>query len=445
MIVDDNEDIRTLLTKRLQAAGHEIESAESGEHALAYAPTFQPQLVITDLRMANMDGMTLFEKLKFNQPTLPIIIITAHGTISHAVEATKQGAFSYLTKPFDSAELLADIDSALATSGSPQQNEGNELSFGHEIVTQNRAVLETLKQTELVARSDASILIQSESGTGKELLAKAIHQASDRKDFPFIALNCGSVPAELLESELFGHRKGAFTGATHEHEGLIQAAEDGTLFLDEIGDMPLQFQVKLLRVLQEKEVRPVGSTQSRSVNVRVVSATHRDLKQSIVDKQFREDLYYRLNVVQLELPPLRERRDDIPLLAQHFIEQLTPKHRARKHFSTDAMGILASASWPGNIRQLRNVVEQTLVLSHTEIIPASLVKRALKEDFGDIRSFMEAREYFEREYLTEILRITSGNVTQAAHMAKRNRTEFYRLLRRHHLEPHLFRQRISLG
>lgn len=438
LVVDDNDDIRHLLKMRLQSAGHTVELAQSAEQALAIVPTFQPHLVITDLRMDGMDGMTLFEKLKFNQPSLPIIIITAHGTIPQAIDATKQGAFSYITKPFDSAALLEEVDRALSLAGSREQPTTDDNPFA-DIVTRNAAVLETLQQAKMVANSEASVLIQSESGTGKELLASAIHKASPRAAKPFIALNCSSVPDNLLESELFGHIKGAFTGATRDHQGLIQAAEGGTLFLDEIGDMPMEFQVKLLRVLQEREVRPVGSTATRPIDVRVICATHRDLEAMISEGRFREDLYYRLNVVQLELPPLKARRDDIPLLAQHFLELLTPPGKAKRHFSAGAMEALASAAWPGNIRQLRNMVEQTMVLSHTAVIPENLVKRALKKDYGEIAPFADARDHFERDYLMEVLHVTAGNVTQAAHLARRNRTEFYRLLRRHHIDPHSFR------
>ncbi|MEX1669255.1 sigma 54-interacting transcriptional regulator [Zhongshania guokunii] len=438
MVVDDNADILHLLKLRLQSAGHQVETAESGEHALAYIPNFQPQLVITDLCMAGMDGMALFEKLKFNQPSLPVIVITAHGSIPHAIKATKQGVFSYVTKPFDSNALLEEVNRALALSCSDEsQTEGGSSPFA-EIVTRNSSVLETLQQARMVAASEASVLIQSESGTGKELLARAIHNGSPRVNKPFIALNCCSVPGSLLESELFGHVKGAFTGATRDHQGLVLAANGGTLFLDEIGDMPLDFQAKLLRVLQEREVRPVGATESKPFDVRVICATHHDLEALVEKGTFRQDLYYRLHVVQLELPPLRNRRDDIPLLAQYFLDQLSDG-RHKKHISSEAMEALASASWPGNIRQLRNVVEQTMVLSHTAVIPNTLVKKALKKDETNIVSFVDARDHFERDYLVEVLQVTGGNVTQASQLAGRNRTEFYRLLRRHHLDPHSFR------
>jgi two-component system, NtrC family, response regulator GlrR len=297
-----------------------------------------------------------------------------------------------------------------------------------------------LKQVHRVADSEVSILIQSQSGTGKELLAKAIHQASTRRDKPFLAINCAAIPEPLLESELFGHSKGSFTGATSAHKGLFLAADGGTLFLDEIGDMPITFQAKLLRVLQDGEVRPVGSTQSVPVNVRVISATHTDLEQRVKAGTFREDLFYRLNVVMLELPPLASRREDIPLLANHLLGIARKRHNSQvKGFSPEAMELLVGAPWPGNVRQLLNVVEQVAVLSTTPIVPGNLVQKALRDKPGEILSLGEARDRFERDYLVQLLQITEGNVSQAARLAQRNRTEFYKLLKRHQLDPELFR------
>jgi two-component system response regulator GlrR len=293
-----------------------------------------------------------------------------------------------------------------------------------------------LTQARLIADSDTSVLIQGQSGTGKELLARAIHKASPRAAGAFVALNCSAIPETLFESELFGHVKGAFTGATRDHQGLFRAAKGGTLFLDEIGDMPLGFQVKLLRALQERVIRPVGSTESVPIDVRIISATHQDLEQAREENTFREDLYYRLNVVMLDLPSLSERREDIPLLANHFLRNLPEtEKRGIKGFSPEAMEAMLSAPWPGNVRQLYNVVEQSVALSTTPLIPVSLVQRALRSDSGEIPSFVEARSQFESEYLTQLLQITNGNVTQAARIAKRNRTEFYKLLHKHQLNP----------
>jgi two-component system response regulator GlrR len=298
-----------------------------------------------------------------------------------------------------------------------------------------------LAEAKLVAASDASVLIHGQSGSGKELLAQAIHKASPRAAKPFVAVNCGAIPEALLESELFGHVKGAFTGAVAQNRGLFQAADGGTLFLDEIGDMPLALQVKLLRVLQERSVRPVGSAQSVPVDVRIVSATHRDLDAAMANGQFREDLYYRINVVSLSLPSLAERREDIPLLAQHFLARLAAKYGKRLNgFAPEALKALATASWPGNVRQLYNVVEQVTALATTPLIPLALVERALRVPSVEVLSYAEARRRFERDYLVGLLKLTDGNVADAARLAERNRTEFYRLLQRHGLTPGLFRE-----
>jgi two-component system response regulator GlrR len=298
-----------------------------------------------------------------------------------------------------------------------------------------------LRQARLVADSDASVLILGESGTGKELLARAIHRASRRSEHAFVAVNCGAMPEPLLESELFGHARGAFSGAVQAHKGLFQAANGGALFLDEIGDMPLALQVKLLRVLQEGEVRPVGATASLPVDVRVISATHRDLEAQRAAGEFREDLYYRLNVVSLKLPTLTERREDIPLLATHFLRRLAERYKKPLlTLAPEAMALLVGAPWPGNVRQLLNLLEQAVALTTTSVIPATLVHGALREDAGVLAPFEEARKEFERDYLVRLLKITAGNVTQAATLAKRNRTEFYKLLQRHHLEPAMFKE-----
>lgn len=440
LLIDDDPDLLKLVAMRLRSDGFDVACADSGRKGLAMVDSYQPHVVVTDLRMDDIDGMTVFAHIKRTRSSLPVIMLTAHGSIPHALEATRRGAFAYLTKPFDSAELVREISSALLVHGEKYTDDDGILNGG--IVTRSTVMQEVLSQAKMVAKSDTSVLIQSESGTGKELLARSIHDASKRSGHPFVAINCSAVPESLLESELFGHNKGAFTGATKSHDGLFQSAYGGTLFLDEVGDMPLGFQAKLLRVLQEREVRPVGSTSSVPIDVRIIAATHFNLEEEVEAQRFRKDLYYRLNVVQLSLPPLRDRRDDIPLLANHFLETLAAaKGLGKKHFSTEALECLVSASWPGNVRQLQNIVEQTMVLSSTHVIPAKLVQNALKMDAGEIQSFAEARDSFEREYLAELLNITQGNVSKASHLAKRNRTEFYRLLHRHHLDPGQYRSR----
>lgn len=442
LLVDDDPGLLRLLGIRLNAIGYDVDTVDSGERALGRLPVFQPQVVITDLRMDGMDGMALFEVIHEQQPTLPVIILTAHGTIPDAVEATHRGIFGYLTKPFDSKELLECVAKALRVSGEPQVEDvvARDDEWRHGIITRSAEMEALLRRARLVARSEASILIQSESGTGKELLAKAIHKGSMRTEKPFVAVNCTAIPESLLESELFGHGKGSFTGATREHKGLFQTAQGGTLFLDEIGDMPLSFQAKLLRALQEKEVRPVGSTQPIPVDVRIVSATHHDLEAAVTAGQFREDLYYRLNVVTLKVPPLSRRREDIPSLAVHFLKNLKKQGDVVvKGFSPEAMDLLVEAPWPGNVRQLQNVVEQTVALATTPIVPASLVQAALRNKPTEILSFSEARARFERDYLVQLLQTTRGNVSHAARLAHRDRSKFYKLLRRHQLDPELFR------
>jgi len=441
LAVDDDPDLLRLLTIRLKSAGYDVTAVESAEKALAQLSVARPHLVVTDLRMSGMDGMALFDAIHQTQPTLPVIVLTAHGTIPDAVAATKRGVFGYLTKPFNAQALLKEVGRALAAGGAA----GAEPPAGGDewraaIITRNPAVENVLAKARLVAATDASVFIVGESGTGKELLAQAIHNASARRERAFVAINCGAMPEQLLESELFGHVKGAFTGAMRDHKGLFQTADQGTLFLDEIGDMPLPLQVKLLRVLQERQVRPVGATQSIDVDVRVISATNRDIETEMTAGRFREDLYYRLNVVALKLPSLAERREDIPLLANHFLAALAKKYnKTINSISPEALELLVSATWPGNVRQLYNVIEQSAALCSTPLIPVALVQQAIQHQQSEFASFEQARKQFERDYLTRLLKITAGNVSQAAKLAQRNRTEFYKLLQRHELDPAIFK------
>src|SRR5262245_37256540 len=437
LLVDDDPDILKLVSMRLAAAGHGVREAESGEKALALLAASRPDLVITDLKMDGMDGLTLFDEIRKQTPTLPVIILTAHGTIPDAVAATRRGVFGFQSKPFDGKHLLDQVEQALKFSGAGRA--GDE-DWRRDFVTQSPKMENVLHQARLVAQSDASVFLQGASGTGKELLARAIHRASRRSGGPFVAVNCAAIPENLLESELFGHRKGSFTGANYDHKGRSPAADQGTLFLDEIGDMPFALQAKLLRVLQDREVRAVGATQGTPVDVRIISATHRDLDAQMKEGRFREDLYYRLNVVSLQLPPLSERREDIVPLATHYLKATAARYgKDVKAFAPEAMQLLLAAPWPGNVRQLVNVIEQVVALCASGLVPASLVQQALKEEPAQLASLEQARGAFEREYLIRILRITGGSVTQAAKLAQRNRTEFYRLLERHKLEPKMFK------
>ncbi|MEO0575549.1 MAG: sigma 54-interacting transcriptional regulator [Pseudomonadota bacterium] len=439
LLVDDDPGLLRLMSIRLRAENYIVEAVESAMAALAVLGRFQPDLVISDLRMDKMDGIGLLQELQQRAPGLNVLIMTAHGTIPDAVEATKSGAFGFLTKPIEKDELLAHVEKALKVSGT---SAGGTEEWAAEIITRNAQMRDRLTQARMVADTDARVLITGESGTGKELLARAIHRASPRAEQPFVAINCSAMAENLLESELFGHAKGAFTGANTAHKGLFQAANNGTLLLDEIGDMPMRLQVKLLRVLQENQVRPVGSTESVTVNVRTLSATHRDLRDLMSKGQFREDLYYRLNVVNIEMPPLDSRREDIPLLVSHFLRQLTEQNASdRKVYAPEALELLVMAEWPGNIRQLFNVVRQNVALSNSPVISVELVRNALGEHGDKLPSFSDARDEFTRNYLSQILQITGGNVSQAARLAKRNRTDFYKLLARHDLNPDSFKER----
>ena len=442
LLVDDDPALLRLLSIRLTAAGYDIATADSGTQALAQLAVRYPHLVITDLRMDGMDGLALFDTIHRSHPTLPVIILTAHGSIPEAVAATQRGVFGFLTKPFDGKDLLAQVEQALRLSGVTPNGAGRarDDDWRQAILTRSPLMEDVLRQVRLVAESDSSVLIYGESGSGKELIAQAIHNASRRRTRPFVPVNCGAIPETLLESELFGYTRGAFTGATHDHTGLFQSAHQGILFLDEIGDMPLALQVKLLRVLQEKQVRPLGAAKAVPIDVRIISATHRNLEAELQRGNFREDLYYRLKVVALQIPNLAARREDIPLLATHFLERCAATSQKRvTGFAPEALEVLVQAPWPGNVRQLLNVVEQAVVLSTTPIIPTSLVMQALSNTPGTMPSLDDAKHHFEQEYLVRLLKITHGNVSQAARLAGRNRTEFYRLLERHQLDPAQFR------
>ncbi len=440
LVVDDDADLLRLLSMRLHAAGYQVATATSAEAALSQLDVDRPQVVLSDVRLPGRDGLALFDEIRRRHPALPVILLTAHGTIPDAVEATARGVFGYLTKPYDARELLDKIAQAVALGAPATEQVGADEAWREDIVSRSAHMAELLAEARMVARSDASVLLRGDSGSGKELMARAIHKASPRARRPFVAVNCGAIPEALLESELFGHVKGAFTDAVANHKGLFQAADGGTLLLDEIGDMPPALQVKLLRVLQERAVRPLGASQSIPVDVRIVSATHRDLEAMLATGQFREDLYYRLNVVTLTLPPLGERREDIPLLANHFLHRLAAKYQRRlSGFAPEALKALASAPWPGNVRQLYNVVEQVCALSTTALVPLALVQRALRVPSVEVQTYAEAKRRFEREYLVDLLKMTDGNVADAARLAGRNRTEFYRLLQKNDLTPGLFK------
>jgi two-component system, NtrC family, response regulator GlrR len=448
LVVDDDPGLLKLMKARLGGAGYHPTLAEGGEQAIALAQGEIFDLAILDLKMEGLNGIQLLEELLQIQPFLPIIILTAYGTISNAVEATKKGAYDFLTKPFDAKDLLYRMEKALVL-GKLKQEVGRLRSLVKErfhfdsIITTSEKMQQILKQITQISVTDSTVCLFGESGTGKELMAKAIHVSSLRTQQPFVAVNCGAIPEGLLENELFGHVSGAFTGATHTKKGILQQADGGTLFLDEIGELPTALQVKLLRVLQESEYSPLGAVRSIKVNIRYIVATNLDLWKAVKEGRFREDLYYRIHVIPIELPPLRERREDIPLLANHFFEHFKQAMKRNiQSISPEAMQRLMLHSWPGNVRELSNALERAVALaSGMSITPSDLLLGHGEESHPQtgVQSLTEARHAFERAYLTEILTTTKGNVTQAAEIAGRYRAEIYKLLRKHSLDPARFK------
>ncbi len=435
LLVDDDKSLLRLLTIRLEGEGYNVTAVEDGQSALKKLQNDNFDVVLSDLRMPGLDGLSLFEEIMGIRKDIPVILMTAHGTIADAVAATQRGVFGFLPKPVDHDELRALLQKALSQSQAAQPGD-----WAKDIITRSPEMLNVLDQAFRIAQREVSVLISGASGTGKELLANAIHKASNRSDKPFVAINCGALPENLLESELFGHAKGAFTGAVAAHPGLFREADGGTLFLDEIGDMPMTLQVKLLRALQERQIRPVGSSKHVDIDVRIISATHKDLHKEMEEGTFREDLYYRLNVVNLKLPSLKSRSEDIPLLARSLLQQSAQRHGVNvSQFSDDAMQQLVTSSWPGNVRQLVNVVEQCVALTQTPVIPLHLVEQALSATKQSWPTLTEARDAFEQQYLHKLLKMTDGNVTRAAELAGRNRTDMHKLMKKHELDAADFR------
>ncbi|WP_105169877.1 sigma-54-dependent transcriptional regulator [Pseudoalteromonas sp. T1lg23B] len=429
LLVDDDASLIELLAMRLEANNYHVLTAHRGTQALQILQQSVVDLVITDLRMAHMDGFELFENIKKNHVGLPVIMMTAHGSIPDAVDAMQQGFVSFLSKPIESKALLEAIENTLKNNKKRDGATNRNHFYG--LIYQSSAMHQVVQHIQALAPSQANILIQGASGTGKEVTANAIHKASNYCDGPFVAINCGAVPAHLLESELFGHKKGAFTGAMQDKVGLVQSANGGTLFLDEIGDMPMDLQVKLLRVLQERTVRPVGGQVEQSVDIRFVSASHKNLQQAVIDKEFREDLYYRLNVVSIHLPALKERPEDIPLLANSFVKRISD---GQKVISPQAMTCLLNYHWPGNVRQLNNIIEHAVALSSGKLITADIIENAIPElGQASFKGLNDAKKQFEYDYIQKVLSLCQGNVAEAAKLAQRNRSDFYKLLKKHQI------------
>jgi two-component system response regulator GlrR len=441
LVIDDDEGLLHLLKMRLSAMGFHVTPCTTGQEAIGAARKDVYDLAITDLRLRGEDGLDVAEELLRIHPGLPVLILTAHGSIPNAVEAMQRGACGYLTKPFDDKDLRATIDKALS-----QQRMSREIQrlkslvkelYGLENVVARSAAMQRLfQQVAQVADSDATICLFGETGTGKEVLARVIHANSRRARGPFVALNCAAIPETLFESELFGHVRGAFTNAHGPKRGLFQSANGGTLFLDEIGEMPLSMQVKLLRAVQEREVKEVGADYSTKVDVRIIAATNKDLREAVKAGTFRNDLYYRIQVVPLTIPPLRERRDDIPILAQHFLRQSTQRmNKDIRGFTPAAMQKLMQYPWPGNVRELENAIEKAVVMSQQDMITPDLLPSMSASGDVPLKPLTEAREEFERNYLKNVLQLTGGNISRAAQFAGRYRADFYKMLKKYGLHP----------
>ena len=450
LVVDDDEGLLHLLRMRLSALGFSVTPCTGGRDARMAARQETFDIAITDLRLRAEDGLALTEELMQIQPGLPVIILTAHGSIPNAVEAMQRGAFGYLTKPFDDKELKATLDKALIQLRMTREIQRlkslvKELYGLENVIARSPAMQRLFQQVAQIADSDATILLTGETGTGKEVLARVLHANSRRSKGPFVALNCAAISETLFESELFGHIRGAFTNAVAAKRGLFQSANGGTLFLDEIAEMSLPMQVKLLRAVQEREVREVGADYATKVDVRIITATNKDLAESVKAGTFRHDLYYRVSVVPLAIPPLRERKDDIPLLAQHFLKQSAKRsNKDVRGFTPAAMHRLMVYPWPGNVRELENAVEKAVVMSRQDmVLPELLPTAGVASDIG-LKPLTEAKEEFERSYLRNVLQMTGGNISRAAQFAGRYRADFYKMLKKYGLHPSMLKERADL-
>lgn len=441
VVIDDDPQMRSLLVDHLQLTDYFVKSFSDGLEAMRFLMGSNPEagqveLVLTDLRMPEMDGLSVLRQLKPLRPTLPIIIMTAHASVESAIEGLRKGAFDYLTKPFKLTEISHAVEKAISYGRLQRQNkslaaEVKKTWNRNEILGKSPAMQEIFDLIERVAPAQSNILITGESGSGKEVVAKAIHSQSPRAKKPFVAINCTAIPITLLESELFGHAKGAFTGATERKKGLFEEAEGGTLFLDEIGDLEISLQAKLLRVIQERKIKPVGDTQMKDINVRIVCATHKDLKQAIIEKNFREDLYYRLSVIPLFVPPLRHRQEDIPILAQHFLNKYTViNNKLVTGFSFETIQKLISMQWPGNVRELENLIERLVVLTPNSVIQVNEIPSTDENNhesfYGKATEDSPTLEQLEKRYIQMILNKTAHKKEKAAQILGINRRTLYR-------------------
>jgi two-component system response regulator GlrR len=447
LVVDDDRNILELMKIRLESADYDVDTALDEENAIENVNTNIYDIAIVDLQLAETDGITLMEKLHLVNPEMPVIILTAYGTIESAVEAMRKGAYSYLTKPFDARQLLLQIEKALekrklaAEISRLKDILTDKYDFSN-IIARSDKMQEVLEKVLRISKTESTVFINGDSGTGKELIAKAIHFISERRENPFVDINCAALPESLLESELFGHEKGAFTGAIKTRGGLFTRANEGTVFLDEIGDMPPSIQAKLLRVLQERRFYPVGGKEPIEVDIRLIVATNKDLEEEVKNGNFREDLFYRIHVIPIYLPSLRERKEDIPLLVEHFLKIFSREMNKKiKGVTPQALQILMMRDWPGNVRQLKNVIEYAVAMTEDDMITEDLLQLQNEITPDEMKPLKEAKANFEKSYLVHLMEITNGNVSQAAQLAGKYRADFYNLLKKYALKPADFKKK----
>jgi two-component system nitrogen regulation response regulator NtrX len=445
LIVDDERGVRAALGQLLEYEGYEVRTAENAVDAIGEYERYRPHLVFMDVKMAGIDGLEALKKIRDLDPAATVVMISGHGTIQTAVEATQLGAYDFLEKPLDTDRILVTLRNALQHLELHAENTRlrESIEARYEMVGRSYAIRALIDTIERVAPTPARVLITGENGTGKELVARAVHRLSSRVNEPFIEVNCAAIPSELIESELFGHLKGSFTGAVNDRAGKFELADEGTLFLDEIGDMSLAAQAKVLRVLEDGVVTRIGSAKPTAVDVRVIAATNKTLETELAEGRFRQDLYYRLNVVPVTVPPLRDRREDIPALVQHFVNLLTQREgMAPRAVAPDAMERLTSYDWPGNVRELRNTIERLLILTTATRITAADVDRLLGRraaegtSLGSLleyKTFEEFREAAERSFLLAKLREMDWNVAETARNLDMPRSNLYKKIERYGL------------
>ncbi|MEE4600766.1 MAG: sigma-54 dependent transcriptional regulator [Desulfobacteraceae bacterium] len=447
LVVDDDINILRVIKLRLEAEGYQVTTAGKAKVALELANEDVFDFALVDLKLNGTNGIQLMENLHQLNPEMPVIILTAYGTIESAVEAMRKGAYTYITKPFNYDELLIQTKNCLEKTKLTKEIKSlkkvvkNRFGFDS-IIGRSQKMEEVLEQVTKAADSDSTIIIEGESGTGKELIAQTLHLASPRADKPFVAINCAAIPETLFESEMFGYEKGAFTGAVQNKEGLMFQAQGGTFFLDEISEMPLSMQVKLLRVMQEKEFFPVGGTKTIKMDIRFIASTNKNLKEEVKKGTFREDLFYRIHVIDIHLPPLRERQGDVPVLSHFFLDKLSKEmNKEITGFSAPALQKLMLHSWPGNVRELQNTVESAVAMATENIISEDLILPALKTEVNNLKPLKDAKENFERNYLLQLIELTEGNMAQAARLAGKYRADLYELLKKYDLKPSNYRKK----